>query len=158
MKRENTRSIRRLRNLVAVTGSSVLLLAGCSTVRNFKFADTDKSGNISSSEFERYMLEVIYAEADTNKDAKITFEEWQKANPDTDKRKFSAPDTNGDQVVTPTEAKAYFKKQGTLSDLFTKIDTNKDGRLSEEEIQAFTEKMEAQSGSTPIQKLSQAAN
>ena len=44
-----------------------------------------------------------------------------------------------------------------MSDLFTKIDTNSDGYLTEDEIAVFKEKLEAQSGSTPLQRLSQAA-
>jgi Ca2+-binding EF-hand superfamily protein len=134
-----------------------LLLSGCSYQRNFKFADTSKDGLVSQHEFERYMLESIYSEADTNGDSKITWTEWKTANPSADERKFRAPDTNRDKAITPTEAKAHFAKQGTLDDLFNQMDTGKDGQLDKLEVKQFKETLEAQSGSTPLERLSQAA-
>lgn len=87
----------------------------------------------------------------------MTFEEWKAANPDAEEEKFKAPDRNGDGVVTPQEAQAHFQRQGTFEDLFRQMDTNKDGYLSEEKVTEFKQKMEAQSGTTKLQKLSQAA-
>ena len=133
--------------------ASAQLLASCSSTDGFKMADTNMNESVSQSEFERYMLEAIYAEADANRDSKITYEEWKTANPDTKKSRFKAPDKNRDGAVTPAEAKAHFDREGTLRNLFSKIDTNGDDALSREEIVAFKEKMAAMSG-TPIQKLS----
>ena len=158
MKRGQFRNLSSLAGLLATSGTAALLfLSGCSYERNFRFADTNNDGTISSEEFDRYMMEAVYGEADTNKDSKITWTEWKTANPGADKRKFSQPDTNRDQVITPAEAKAHFERQGTLDDLFDKIDTGDDDMLDREEVRKFKEKMEAQSGSTPLQKLSQAA-
>ena len=138
--------------------ATVLLLPSCKEKDGFTMADADEDGRVSPAEFSRYMLEAIFAAADADGDAKVTFEEWQKANPDAEKNKFYAPDKDGDKMVNPEEAKAHFERQGTMTDLFKKIDTDKDGYLSREEVVAFTEKMEAQSGSTQLQKLQQATS
>ena len=45
-----------------------------------------------------------------------------------------------------------------MNDLFKKMDTDKSGYLIRDEVVAFKKKMEAQSGSTKLQKLSQAAS
>jgi Ca2+-binding EF-hand superfamily protein len=140
-----------------IATASALLVASCSSTDGFKAADTNKNGSVSKSEFERYMLEAIYAEADANRDSKITFEEWKAANPETKKSRFKAPDTNSDGSITPAEAEAHFDRQGTLDDLFSQIDTNGDKSLSRAEIVAFKEKMAALSG-TPIQKISQSTS
>ncbi len=86
--------------------ATALLLPSCKENDGFTMADTDKDDRISPAEFERYMLEAVYAEADADSNSQITYEEWQAANPDADKAKFYAPDKNGDKVVTPEEAKA----------------------------------------------------
>lgn len=139
-----------------ITVGAALMLSSCHHA-NFKAADTDKSGTVSEAEFERYMLEAIYAEADANGDSKVVFDEWVKVNPDAEKAKFKAPDRNRDGAVTPDELKRHYARYGTMKDLFKKIDTNKDGQLTQEEVAAFKKKMDAQSGSTEIQRLSQAA-
>ncbi len=149
-----------LRCGLVLPGLAAVLLAvpGCNEEnKQFKMADTDGNGSISASEFERYMLEAIYAASDADGNAKITFAEWQAANPDADKDKFGAPDRNGDRSVTPAELKAHFARQGTMDDLFSKIDTDKSGSLSQDEVKVFKKTLEAQSGSTSMQKLSQAA-
>ena len=140
-----------------MAAASTVLLSSCAGPNGFTVADTDESGGVSPAEFERYMLEAIYAEADTDGNAEITFAEWKAANPDAEESKFSAPDSNRDSVVTPSEAKAHFDRQGTMDDLFSKIDTNGDGSLSQEEGTAFKNKLAAQSG-TPLQKLSKSVS
>ena len=131
-------------------------LGSCAS-SSYDFADTNNDTKMSPEEFDRYMLEAIFAEADPNGDSKVTFAEWRAANPDGDTTKFNRPDTNRDGVVTPAEVKAHFDKEGTMDDLFAKMDTDGDGNLTQSEIAAFKEKLEAQSpGSTPLQKLSQA--
>ena len=133
------------------------LLAACAGTDRYAMADTDGDDRISPEEFERYMLETIYGAADPDGNAKVTFEEWKEANPDAEEAKFKAPDKNNDGAVTPGEMKAHFAREGTMDDLFAKIDTNGDGYLSSEETDAFMDKMEAQGGSTPMQNLSRAA-
>ena len=138
---------------VVVGAGALLLLPSCAT-SGFDLADSDDDGSVSPAEFDRFMLEAIYVEADSNLDKEITFEEWQAANPSADPDKFSAPDTNGDQVVTPEEAQAHFEKYGTLDDLFGQMDSNDDNAVSQAEAVAFQEKLEAQAGSTDLEKLS----
>ena len=55
------------------------------------------------------MLEAVFAEADADGNAKVTFEEWKAANPNADPEKFLAPDTNGDKMVSPKEAEGPFR-------------------------------------------------
>ncbi|MGI9239694.1 MAG: EF-hand domain-containing protein [Verrucomicrobiales bacterium] len=134
------------------------LIVSCSTVAPFDVADGDDNENVSQDEFDRYVLEAIFTEADTNGDSKITFEEWRAANPDANKSKFKLPDSNGDSAVSPKELEGYFDREGKLVDLFNKIDTNNDGELDHAELQAFRDKMAAQGGSTKLQNLSRAAS
>lgn len=129
------------------------VLSSCNGRSGFDNADTNDDGSVSPAEFERYMLEAIFAESDADGDARVTFAEWQAANPDAEAWRFKKPDTNHDGAVTPAEAKRHFDRQGTLSDLFSQIDTNGDGSLSWEEVKQFKKKLKAQSG-TPLQKLS----
>lgn len=147
------------KNITYLTlGSLVaLLFSACAGSHAYDWADTNDDHKISPKEFERYMLESVFAEADADGNKKVTFEEWKTANPNADTKKFLTPDTNGDKMVSTKEAKAHFAKQGTWSDLFDKIDTNNDGYISSDEAVAFQKKMAAQSEGTSIQKLNKAA-
>jgi Ca2+-binding EF-hand superfamily protein len=133
-----------------------MLLAACTGSSGFKLADTNDDQKVGPKEFERYMLEAVFAEADADGNSKVTFEEWKAANPDADSDKFRTPDTNGDNMVSPKEAEVHFAKEGTWNDLFDQIDTDNDGYVSSAEAVVFRDKMAAQSG-TPVQKLNQAA-
>ena len=134
------------------------LIVSCSTIAPFDVADGDDNEKVSQDEFDRYVLESIFVEADANGDNKITFEEWRVANPDAKKSKFKLPDSNGDSAVSPKELEGYFDREGKLVDLFDKIDTNNNGELDHTELQAFRDKMAAQGGSTELQNLSRAAS
>ena len=48
--------------------------ASCST-SSFSVADTDNDNRVSPAEFDRYMLEAIFAQADADGDGKVTFGE-----------------------------------------------------------------------------------
>jgi Ca2+-binding EF-hand superfamily protein len=143
--------------VLALAAASSLIVS-CSTVAPFDIADGNADNKISQDEFDRYLLEAIYTEADSNSDSKITFEEWRTANPDAQKWKFKLPDSNGDAAVSPKELEAYFDREGKLVDLFNKIDTDNDGALDHAEIQVFRDKMAAQGGSTNLQNLSRASS
>ena len=137
--------------------AAALLFPACTGSPAFDLADSDNDRKVSPKEFERYMLEAVFAEADGDGDGLVTFEEWKEANPGADPRKFVAPDRNGDKMVSPDEARAHFAKEGTWADLFRKMDTDNDGFVSSAEAIAFRDKMAAQSG-TPIQKLNKASS
>ena len=134
-----------------------LFFPACAGSPAFDLADSNDDLKVSPQEFERYMLEAVFAEADGDGNGQVTFEEWQAANPDADPDKFSAPDTNGDKMVSTKEAEAHFAKEGTWTDLFDQIDTDNDGYITSAESVAFQEKMAAQSG-TSLQKLKQASS
>jgi hypothetical protein len=124
--------------------AAISLLSSCAAT-GFSTADTDGSKLVSKKEFERYLLETVYAEADTNRDSRITFAEWKIANPEAEKSKFNGADANKDGSITPTEAQAHFRLEGTIDDLFAKIDVNKSGDVTEAEIEAFMSKLRSKS-------------
>lgn len=139
-------------------GCAVALFAsGCASNPGYDLADANDDMKVGPKEFELYMLEAVFAEADADGNSKVTFDEWKAANPNADPDKFLVPDTDGDKMVSPKEAKTHFEKQGTWADLFDKIDTDNDGFITSAEAVAFHDKMAAQSG-TPVQKLEKAAN
>jgi len=141
---------------VAVT---MLLASGCQSAKDpFAVADADGSGKIAKPEFERFMLESIFSEADANGDSKVSYEEWKVINPDTEKEKFSKPDADKDGLVTPEEMKAYFAGKDTFGTLFEKIDVNGDKGLDREEVETFYKKAEQAAGSNSLQKISNAAS
>ncbi len=138
--------------------AAVMSSGGCTPQDHFKLADADGDGGVSKDEFELHLLESVFYKSDADRDGKVTFEEWQAVNPDADPARFKAPDTNRDNMVDPQEAKAHFESQGTLEDLFSKIDTDRSGYVSRAEAKAFHDKLKAQSGSTRIQQLYNIAN
>ena len=102
---------------------------------------------------------------DTDKDGKLTKEEFRMAFPELRRRAeadkmFAEIDTDGDGFLTREEAIAYFTKEGVTgeragwssgifdftkwgqteeeraNELFDRLDTDKDGKLSKEEFRA----------------------
>jgi Ca2+-binding EF-hand superfamily protein len=135
----------------------MFLLGGCVEPDGFTVADVSGDEWVSEEEFERYMLEIIFTDADGDGDAEVTFAEWKVANPSGERWKFRAPDRNGDEVIDPGELREHFAKQGTMRDLFRQIDTDGNGYLSREEVAAFKAKVNSAAGSTRLEKLSNAA-
>ena len=132
-----------LRCLSAATAAAgALLFSSCAT-SGFNIADRDSSGVVSKAEFEDYLINKIYADADTNRDSKITCAEWKASNPNAEEHKFKQPDSNGDGSVTPAEARAHFERTGMLDDLFDQIDADNTGSVTEAEIDAFLENLKA---------------
>jgi Ca2+-binding EF-hand superfamily protein len=108
------------------------------------------------SQFQQKMMDRI----DTDHDGKISDAEWKTA---TDKR-FAKADVNSDGFVTEDELKAAHDKHSTEQaarraemrtkhshTMFTRMDTNGDGKLSKGEFEAgsqkFRERMESRSQS-----------
>lgn len=152
MRQTNTNPPKTCLGLVAAAGA-LLLLPSCNT-GGYEMADANNDGGVTPAEFNRYMLEAIFTTADANADKEVTFAEWKAANPAADPDKFYAPDRNGDKVISPGEAKAHFERKGTLADLFDQMDTNNDNSVSKAEAKAFKKRLQAESGSTSLEKLS----
>jgi Ca2+-binding EF-hand superfamily protein len=101
-------------------------------------ADTDGSGTLSVSEMQASMPTIAsnFSQMDINAGGQVSRDEmhnykmqhgqreWQK--------KFSAADTNGDKLLDQTEAQSL----PMLSEKFASIDTDKDGKVSAEEMRA----------------------
>jgi hypothetical protein len=118
-----------------------------------KAADTNKDGLISKDEAAKSLphLAEHFDEIDTNKDGFISPEELKAFG---DKMHahggprgpgrggpFGGADANHDHVITRDELLQH--QQQMLQD-FDAADTNKDGKLSPDEMKAFREKMRAQ--------------
>lgn len=136
----------------------VALLAGCATTDPFVRLDTNRDGSASCDEFCAYMKQEVFTCVDANKDAKVTRQEWQAVNPKVDEAKFRRADRSGDGSITRTEADAAFEREGSLKKLFRKIDADSNGSLSRAEVADFRSEVRQQTGATPVEKISKAAN
>jgi hypothetical protein len=132
----------------AMITASLMSPLPCAARDGFAAADTDKDGRVSPAEFERYLVEYVFSEADANRDARVTFEEWSADNPDADARRFNGPDRNGDRVVTKEELKAFFERENTFKTIFEQIDADNDGHLSRAENKSFVSKVKANAPSS----------
>lgn len=118
-----------------------------------KAADTNKDGLISKAEATAGLGRFAdhFDQVDTNKDGQLSQDEL-KAFGDKMRREhggrrgphggpFGGADANHDRVITRDELVQHQQKM--LQD-FDAADTNKDGKLSADEMKAFHEKMRAQ--------------
>lgn len=107
--------------------------------------DTDKDGRISKEEM-RAGTDKVFAEADSNKDGFVSKEEMaahhksmhdqmhQKMQ-DRMQERWKAADKDGDGALSKAEVDAA--KMPHLSRDFDKLDKNKDGKLTPDEIRAM---------------------
>lgn len=138
--------------LVAV--AAMLGISGCSsTTPAFQQADTDRDGVLSKAEFSLVLLEATFAAADANGDAKITWDEWKAADPSAVKSKFTACDANKDGVVTPAELRQWTEANKAFDQIFTAIDTDGDGKISQPEAKAFHQELMKAEGASDVEKL-----
>lgn len=107
--------------------------------------DTDKDGRISKEEM-RNGTDKVFAEIDTNKDGFISKEEMEAHHKamrekmhdkmrDKMQERWKAADKDGDGALSKAEVDAA--KMNHLSRDFDKLDKNKDGKLTPDEIRAM---------------------
>ncbi len=107
--------------------------------------DTDKDGRISKEQM-RASTAKLFAEADTNKDGFISKEEMEAHHKamrekmhdkmrDKMQERWKAADKDGDGALSKAEVDAA--KMTHLSRDFDKLDKNKDGKLTPDEIRAM---------------------
>jgi hypothetical protein len=101
-------------------------------------ADTDNSGTLSVSEMQAAMPTIAanFGQMDTNSDGQVSRDEmhsYKKQHGERDwQKKFSTADINGDRMLDQSEASSM----PMLSEKFASIDTDKDGKISSDEMRA----------------------
>jgi Ca2+-binding EF-hand superfamily protein len=101
-------------------------------------ADTDGSGTLSQAEIQASMPTIAsnFSEIDTNSDGEVSHDEMHNYKMQHSQRqwqqRFSAADVNGDNVLDQAEAASL----PMLSDKFSTVDADKDGRITTEEMRA----------------------
>jgi Ca2+-binding EF-hand superfamily protein len=102
-------------------------------------ADTDASGTLSVSEMQAAMPTIAsnFSQMDTNSDGQVSRDEmhnYKKQHGARDwQKKFSTADINGDRMLDQSEASSM----PMLSEKFASVDTDKDGKVSTEEMRAY---------------------
>ena len=116
-------------------------MAACQTTAptHFEQADANHDKALSLEETNTYLVNDVFNARDANKDGKMTREEWVLNNDPREEKLFRERDLNHDGVVTRDEALAYGHAKGLARKLMLGADTNKDGKLSSEELKAHHE-------------------
>ncbi|MFH1045095.1 MAG: calcium sensor EFh [Pseudomonadota bacterium] len=111
----------------------------------FSKADTDGDGKLSRAEVEKAMPHLLgkFDSIDTNKDGQLSRGElhaWKKANRGERQAKaaerFRHADADGDGAISRAEAEKHAPR---LAQKFDQIDSNKDGKLTQDELRAYRE-------------------
>lgn len=119
----------------------------------FKKADADGNGALSRAEVEKSLprLAKRFDGIDANKDGQLSRDEWnaaKKAHKHAHRKghkaehhakageRFKHADTDGDGAISRAEAE---KQVPRLAQKFDRIDADKDGRLTQEELRAYRE-------------------
>ena len=107
--------------------------AGGPMMERLKKADTNGDGMISREEAKALpRINEHFDEIDTNKDGQVTMDELRAFHEKQKGGHFKKMDTDGDGKISRAEA-AKFPK---LAENFDKLDTNKDGFLTPDELKA----------------------
>lgn len=123
--------------LIPVTG---LFLTACQTTTapdQFSMADLNTDGKLSHEEARDYLVTTNFAALDANKDNVLTKAEANPANDSKLAKLFTQRDTNKDGKVSLAEAQAYARKKGTTDPIVNDADANKDGFITRAEAQAY---------------------
>jgi Ca2+-binding EF-hand superfamily protein len=112
---------------------------------HFSMADTNGDGKLSRAEVEKAMpqLSSRFDSIDADKDGQLSrgeFDAWKKAHRGERQAKaverFKHADTDGDGAISRAEAETHAPR---LAQKFDQIDSNKDGKLTQDELRAYRE-------------------
>jgi Ca2+-binding EF-hand superfamily protein len=112
---------------------------------HFSKADTDRDGKLSRAEVEKALPRLLdkFDSIDTNKDGQLSRGElhaWKKAHRGERQaraaERFKHADTDGDGAISRAEAEKHAPR---LARKFDQIDSNKDGKLTQDELRAYRE-------------------
>ena len=121
---------------------------------HFKKADADGNGTLSRAEVEKSLPQLVgkFDSIDTNKDGQLSRGElnaWKKAHRAERQAKaaerFKHADTDGAGAISRAEAE---KNAPRLAQKFDQIDSNKDGKLTQDELRAYREAKRGQKNKT----------
>ena len=113
--------------------------------KKFSQMDTDKNGKVTWEEFQKAypgLSQSVFDALDADKNGGISVEEWQRA-----AGRFLQMDTDGDGYVSWEDFQRVFPKM--QKGAFESIDTDKNGKISMEEWARFLE--QHHKGMTPAQ-------
>ena len=107
-------------------------------------ADTDGNGTLSLAEIQASMPTAAqnFAQMDANSDGQLTHDEmhaYKMQNSQNEiRQQFSAADRDSNKLIDQAEAASL----PMLADQFAKVDVNKDGKVSMDEMQAYHHEMD----------------
>lgn len=96
-----------------------------------KKLDKDGNGSLSAAEVEGTRLAEAFSEIDADGDGELSKEEMKAAHEARHAERFAAGDANGDGTLSESEVEG-----SRLARHFSRIDTNDDGQLTQEELRA----------------------
>jgi Ca2+-binding EF-hand superfamily protein len=117
---------------------------------HFSKADTNADGKLSRAEFEKAMPRLAgrFDSIDTNQDGQLSRDEfyaWKKIHRGERQanaaERFKHADIDGDGAISRAEAE---KNAPRLAKKFDQIDSNKDGKLTQDELRAYREHRRSQ--------------
>ena len=108
---------------------------------SFTLADANHDGKLSREEAGDYLIYVVFAVCDKDRDGRLTQEEWTRGDPKQISA-FKLRDANEDGVVTMEEAIVYGRRGGAGVALMRRADKNRDGKLDRAEIEAYSASLE----------------
>lgn len=103
---------------------------------DFALADANHDGKLSREEAAEYLVFVVFTASDADNDGRITEQEWIH-NDQSKGVTFRRCDTNGDGVITLSEAIAFSQHDRAALALMRQADRNRDGKLNRAEIDAY---------------------
>ena len=102
----------------------------------FDLADANHDRKLSREEAGDYLVYMVFAARDKNRDGRLTQTEWA-AGDRNQIAAFQERDRNEDGVVTIEEALIYGRRGGGAVALMRQADKNRDGKLDRAEIEAY---------------------